>query len=126
MKYGSRPTSPSEIPDRKSSKTARVSGDRHRTSFRPRAEGGRVQRPRRLPQCGCCSERDVVVEVVDRRAPASGHRGGGGARLVGEALVVTGFHRWPAGAAGAVKHRQLATEALQHDLSRVALLAGIV
>src|SRR5690242_647630 len=75
------------------------------------------------------SERNVVVEVVDRGAAAG--RGGGGARLVAEAaagiaFIVAAFDRRAAGAAGAVEHRQFAAKALQHDLGRVALLAAVV
>src|SRR5260370_39204372 len=70
------------------------------------------------------SERDVVVEIVDGCAGAGRHGGTGGMRLIakaaaGIALVITAFHRRPAGAAGAVQHRQLAAVALQHDLGPV-------
>src|SRR4051794_8526069 len=77
------------------------------------------------------SERDVVVEVVDRHTAA--RRGGaGGARVVAEtaagiAFVIAALCRRPAGAAaGAIEHRQLAAKALQYDLGRVTLLAAIV
>src|ERR1700751_1575625 len=79
-------------------------------------------------------ERDVVVEVVDR-SPGAGWGGGAPRRRLvlkaaaGVTLVIAAFPRRSAGAAGApcpIQHRQLAAEAVQHDLGRVALLAALI
>src|SRR6516164_4341296 len=79
-------------------------------------------------------ERDVVVEVVDRGAGTCRRGRAARRRLVvkttaGKTLVIAALHRRPAGAAGArrpIQHRQLAAEAVQHDLRRVALLAALI
>src|SRR5690242_13435167 len=79
------------------------------------------------------SERDVVVEVVDRFAggTAAGGGGAGPGGLVAKAtaavavvVVIAALGRDRT--ARAVEHRQLAGKSVQHDLGRVALLVLLV
>src|SRR5579884_4484188 len=90
----------------------------------------------RFSKSGCavsvCSERDLVVEIVDGDAGAGGPSPAAGARRIVEAAAVAllvaagGLHRAAAAAAGAVQHCQFAPESLQDDLGRIALLAAVV
>src|SRR5262249_43266517 len=75
--------------------------------------------------CDSGLERNLVVEVAAARAwrPAAAAGCAGLRRaLMGRLGVAAGF---AAGAAG-VEHGEFAAEALQHDLGRVFLLAGLV
>src|SRR5207253_3154449 len=78
--------------------------------------------------------RDVVVEVVVAAASAGADRRGSALHRRGAAEIAAAAHLaglvvgvvGAAAAAAAVEDRELAPEALQHDLGRVLLLAGLV
>src|SRR6185312_15505291 len=88
------------------------------------------------PQCACkstlhtpfASKRDFVVEIAARptaAATAAGRdragRGGSAAAHILLVVVAAATATAAALAAGAVQHRQLAPETLQHNLGRVPL-----
>src|SRR5271154_5740283 len=80
-----------------------------------------------------CSERNLVIHVGAGAGPRAGGRGDFAGRSGRAELAATVFAeiRAPAtgtgtGATGAVEQCQFAAKALQHDLGRIAILAGLV